>query len=588
MSFIKNTLSVLAGLFIFFVVFFFFTFMLIVILSPSDKVVVENNSILHLNLSNVSIAERSDPTDFPLNVPVLGNIGGDRTVGLDQLRKAIRTAAYSDKIDGIYLQAGSVSGGGAMLEELRKELLSFKESGKFIISYSQYYSESGYYLSSVADELYVHPFGGIDFSGLSAQGVYLKGMLDKLEITPEVFVVGEFKSAVETFTRTSRSAEDLEQTLDFLTDLNRVRLTAVAESRDLPLDRVQEINDNMLAFRVENAVEMGLADGIMYDDEIIQHLLQKTGLEEEDKDEPRFISASRLNQSNEAPAEARTRDRIAIIYASGEIGSDKSSGIQDERLTREIRRARTNDNVKAVVLRVDTPGGGVTASEVIRRELEVLQQEKPLIISMGNVAASGGYWISMPANSILAQENTITGSIGIFGLFFNVEGLLNNQLEIRTDAVSTGRFSDLANPTRRMMPAERAIIQDFIEDGYDRFISTVSDGRNMPADEVRAIAEGRVYAGNRALELGLVDAIGGLDEALALAADLAGLETFRTIAYPEKRSLWENILEDIGGGAKTARIKNELGPLYPVYEQMQQVLKYEGVMARMPYDVIIN
>ena len=591
MNFIKSVLSVLVGLIIFFGISFLSLIILIAVLSPSDTVKVEDNSVLVINLNETQLVERTSPDDFnlPISLPLVGNLGGERTAGLDNLRRAIRSAAESDKISGIYLQSGTVFGGMALLQELRNELEEFKKnSGKFIISYSPIYSEGGYYLSSVADEIFIHPVGGMDFSGMASQGIYLKGLFDKLEIEPEVFVVGEYKSAVETFTRTSRSAEDREQTLDFLGDLHRQSIQAVADSRGMEFERVMEINNQLLAMRVEDTIELGLMDEIRYGDEVRARLMELVNVE--DEDDLNFITASNLNKSGEATSEGRSRDRVAVIYASGEIGSTASSGIYDRRLVREIRRARDNDNVKAVVLRVDSPGGGVLASDQIRRELELLKEEKPLIASMGNVAASGGYWISLPADTIMAQSNTITGSIGIFGLFFNVEGLLTNQLGIETDVVSTGEFSDFPNPTRRMTDIERRMFQDAIEEGYDLFISRVAEGRNMSEEEVRLVAEGRVYSGDRALELGLVDVIGGLNEAVLLAAQLAEIEDdFRIIAYPEQRSFFENLLESMGSGARAQRrIQTELGPFYPVYEQLQQVLRMEGAMARMPYDIIIE
>ena len=591
MNFIKSVLSVLLGLVIFFTVSFLLLIGLIAVLSPSDTVTVEDQSVLVLNLNNTQLVERSSPDDFsiPIPLPIIGTVGSDLTTGLDELRKAIRSAAESDKISGIYLQAGTVFGGMALLQELRNELAEFKaDSGKFVVSYSPIYSEAGYYLSTIADEVYIHPVGGLDFSGMASQGIYLKGLFDKLEIQPEVFVVGEYKSAVETFTRTSRSAEDREQTLDFLGDLHRFSIEAVAESRGMDIDRVMEINNQLLSMRVEDTKELGLTDDILYGDEVRSRIKALVGIEEED--DLKLISVSNLNKSGEAVSESRSRDRVAVIYASGEIGSTSSSGIFDRRLVREIRRAKENDNVKAVVLRVDSPGGGVLASDQIRRELELLQKDKPLIASMGNVAASGGYWISLPADTIMAQSNTITGSIGIFGLFFNVEGLLSNKLGIETDVVSTGQFSDFPNPTRRMTATERRMFQDVIEEGYDLFIERVAEGRDMNEADVRQVAEGRVYSGQRAHELGLVDVIGGLDEAVVMAATLAGIEEdFRIIAYPEQKSFFENLLENMGGGARAQRqIKAELGPFYPVYEQLQQVLRMEGVMARMPYDIVID
>lgn len=555
---------------------------------PSDTVVVNENSVLHLNLNNRVLAERSAPDDFaiPLNVPVLGNIADAPTVGLDNLRKAIRSAAESDKISGIFLEAGTMMGGLALRQELRGELEEFKESGKFIISYGNYFSETGYYLSSIADSVYIHPYGGMDFTGLASQGIYIRGMLDKLEIEPEIFVVGEYKSAVEMYMNYGRSDEDREQTLDFLTDIHNTILEAIADSRNLDIDRVREINDGFLIRRVEDAVELGFAEGIHYKNEVEEILKTLTGRDEEEDLE--LITMKNFNRSSEIIREPRTRNGIAVIYASGDIGSGPASGIQDRKLTREIERARDNDRVQAIVLRVDSPGGQLFASEEIRHHLELAQKEKPLVVSMGNLAASGGYWISMSADTVVAQSNTITGSIGIFGMFFNMEGLLENKMGIHTDVVTTGQFSDLPNPTREMRPAERAIFQEFIEEGYNQFIDVVSQGRGMSEEEVRLLAEGRVYSGSRALELGLVDVIGGLDRSIEIAAELAEVEEYRIIAYPEQKTFFETLLEEMSGGVTTNRIKRDLGPLYPIYEQYQALISSQGVQARMPFDIILD
>lgn len=592
LNFIKHVASVIVALLIFFGGVIFFGFITLVLLSPSDEVVVKEQSVLYLNLNNQTLVERASKDDFNLNLPIplIGGSAGESTVGIDDLKQALRSAAGSDKIAGVYLKAGTLGGGRALFQELRNELETFKESGKFLISYSPYYSESGYYLASVADEVFLHPTGGMDFSGLSSQGVYLRGLFDKIGLEPEVLVVGEYKSAVETFTRRSRSEADREQTLDFLTDLHEININAVAESRDLSVERVMEINNNLLVRNTEDAVELGLADGVHYEDEVRNHILQQMELNP-DEAELELISAGELNKSGEAVSpEGDRNSRVAVIYASGDIGSDASAGIYDKRMVEEIRKARENEDVKAMVLRVDSPGGGVLASDEIRRELELTQQEMPLIASMGNVAASGGYWISMPADTVMAQSNTITGSIGIFGLLFNVEEMLNDKLGIQTDMVKTGRFSDLGNPARPKTQEERAILQQNIEEGYDLFIEVVAEGRDMEEAAVREVAEGRVYSGQRALELNLVDLLGGLDDAVALAAEMAGIqESYRTIAYPQQKSFFENLMQDLGGAqAREQRLRAELGPLYPAYKQLRPLLQHDGVVARMPYDIVIE
>lgn len=351
-----------------------------------------------------------------------------------------------------------------------------------------------------------------------------------------------------------------------------------------------EINNNLLVRNTEDAVELGLADGVHYEDEVRKHIMAMLELNP-DEDELELISISDLNKSAEAVTPDGDRNsQVAIIYASGDIGSTSGAGIYDKRMVEEIRKARENEDVKAMVLRVDSPGGGVLASDEIRRELELVEMEMPLIASMGNVAASGGYWISMPADTVMAQSNTITGSIGIFGLLFNVEEMLNDKLGIQTDMVKTGRFSDLGNPARPKTQQERAIIQQDIEEGYNLFIEVVAKGRDMDEAAVREVAEGRVYSGQRALELNLVDLLGGLDDAVALAAEMAGIqESYRSIAYPEQKSFFENLMEDFGGAqAREQHLKAELGPLYPAYRQLRPLMQHEGVLARMPYEIVTD
>ena len=584
-SFFKNVLAVIVALILFSVLSFFFMITFLAVLSPSDTVTVKENTVLHLDLNGKVLSERSNPDEFslPLPIPLIGNVGDAPTAGINELKDAIRAASTSKKIKGIFLEAGTMGGGGPLMQDLHNELQDFKESGKFIISYSENYSELGYMLSSAADSLYLHPYGIVDLSGLASQGIYLRGMFDKLEIEPEVFKVGEFKSAVETFMNYERSEEDRLQTLEFLQDLDIINLETIAAARGKDLDELEEIRYELLIRKAEDAVDYGLAEAVHYRNDVVSKLEAMM-----DTDELETITASDLNRSPEKIDRPTSRDRVAVLYASGDIGSDEGNGIQDKAMVKEIEKLRENDRVKAVVLRVDSPGGGVFASEEIRHQLELTQQEKPLIVSMSNVAASGGYWISMPADTIVAHPNTITGSIGIFGLFFNVQGFMQNKMGIRADIVKTGRYSDLPNPARKMTRGEKAIFQELIEEGYDQFIDVVAEGRDMDESYVREIAEGRVYSGRRAFELGLVDVLGGLDVAVEIAAQKAGLEAYRVSDYPVQRSFVEQIFEDMGAEARTRTIREELGPFYPVYEQVQAVMRSQGVQARMPFDIVVD
>src|SRR5690554_2525576 len=548
MRFLSNVLAVIVGLLIFWVIAFFILAGIIAISSGDSKVATAENSVLHLNLESVTLVERTAEDEMDLSS--FASFGAVPTLGINQLKKAIRTAKNDDNIKGIYLQSGTVMSGQAKLKEIRKELSDFKESGKFIIAYSEYFSEAGYYLSTAADEIYLNPMGGLEFNGLASEMVFLKGLFEKLEIEPVIFRVGEFKSAVEPFILEKMSEESRLQTESFLHDLNQVFLTEIAESRSLSGERIREINDNMLVRNNEDALKLGLIDGLWYDDQVKGLLREKLGLEEDD--DIKSINVTNINKSATDPNRL-SRNRIAVVVANGEIVSgNMENAISSDLFLKEIREARKDKDVKAIVLRVNSPGGSILASDVIWRELSEAQKEKPLIASMSDVAASGGYYISAPADTIVAHPNTITGSIGIFGLWFNAEGLLNNKLGITTDVAKTGQLSDFLSPVREITPVERNIVQNQVEDGYDVFIDRVSEGRGLHRDSVLNIASGRVWSGIQAKERGLVDVLGGLEEAIEIAAAKAGVEDdYRVVYYPAQKTLLEKILSELSRDVQT-------------------------------------
>ena len=584
MRFLSNVLAVIVGLLLFFVV-GFFMLAAIVAVSGGSKVETVENSMLHLNLENVMLVERDIDDDFDL--VAMGSFGNIPTVGLNQLKKAITTAKNDDNIKGIYLQSGSIFSGHAMLSEVREALEEFKESGKFIVSYSEGYSEKGYFLSSVADEIYLNPLGGMEFNGLSSEMVFLKGLFEKLEVEPVIFRVGEFKSAVEPFILEKMSEESRLQTLSYLHDLNNFSLQKVAESRSIPEDRVREINAQMLVREPEDALALKLVDGLWYDDQVKDLLREKLGLEEDD--DIKSINITNINKT--AKSENRlSRNRIAVIVADGEIVSGNMEGaISSEVFLKEIRDARKDDDVKAIVLRVNSPGGSVLASEVIWREMSEAQKTKPLIVSMSDVAASGGFYISAPADTIVAHPNTITGSIGIFGLWFNAQGLLNNKLGITTDVAKTGEFSDFMSASRELTETEKNIVQNMVEDGYEVFISRVAEGRDMSREAVLEVASGRVWSGVQAKENGLVDVLGGLDDAIEIAATKAGVEEdYRVIYFPEQKTFLETLLSEFSKDVQNLYGQFRMGSAYFVFQQIERAKKYEGIMVRLPYDISIQ
>jgi protease-4 len=589
MKFLGNVLAVIVGLFVFSILSVLLMLGLIGIVassSGSEEVSVSENSVLHLDLNGRTIVERTSEDDLDLSI--FGNpFGQEMSAGLINLKKAIGEAKTNDNIKGIYLNTGLVIAGQASLLELREALVDFKTSGKFIIAYDEAYTEGGYYIASVADEIYLNPLGGIDFNGFSSEGIFFKGLFEKVGVKPEIFRVGEFKSAVEPFILEKNSPEARLQTQSFLDDMNQFALHGVAESRGIAYDSLKKINDLMLVRKPKDAVAYGLATDLLYYDQVLSKLKDKLGVDEDD--DIKTINATDLNSAAKSK-NITSSNRIAVIIAEGEIVGGNATGvISSERFAKEIRKARKDDNIKAIILRVNSPGGSVIASEVIWREMAEAKKAKPLYVSMGEVAASGGYYIAAPADTIVAQPNTITGSIGIFGMMFNAQELLNDKLGITVDVVKTGELSDFMNPTRPMTEVERNIIQGTVEDGYETFISRVAEGRGMSPEAVKEVASGRVWTGNQAKERGLVDVLGGLNTTIELAAARIGAsDDYRVVYYPTKKPWFETIMEDLGNNVQVRILKSQLGENYKLYQQVEKLKSYEGVQVRMSQDIIIK
>lgn len=588
MKFLGNVLAVIVGLIIFTVLSFlvFFGIIGIIAASSEKEVKLEENTILHLNLNGRMLVERTTDDDFDFGS--FGNpFGNDMSAGLANLKKAIAEAKTNEKIAGIYLNAGLIFGGQANLLELREALLDFKESGKWIIAYDEAFGEGGYFLASVADEIYLNPLGGIDFNGLSSESIFMKGFFEKVGIKPEVFRVGEFKSAVEPFILDKMSPENRLQTQYFLDDINSHAVGIIAQSLEMSKDSLMNINSKMLVRKPKDAVSYGLATELLYEDQVHAKLKEKLGLEEDD-DLP-TINATDLGGMAKTK-NLTSKNRIAVIVAEGEIVDGSAEGvISSEKFAKEIRKARKDDDIKAIVLRVNSPGGSILASEVIWREMTEAKKAKPLIVSMGEVAASGGYYISAPADTIVAQPNTITGSIGIFGLWFNVQELINDKLGVTTDVVSTGELSDFMNPGRPLTEVERTIIQSQIEDGYETFISRVAEGRGMHPDSVRKVASGRVWTGSQAKERGLVDVLGGLETAIQIAVDkIDAGDDYRVVYYPTQKPWFEEFMSSFSDNVQARILKAQLGDQYPMYQKIQKIKNYQGIQVRMPEDITIK
>ena len=588
MKFLGNVLAVIVGLFVFSIVsmLIFFGILGLVASSSEKEVTLEKNSILHLDLNGRTLVERTSDEDLVFG-SFLDPFGGENTAGLVNLKKAIGEAKTNENVKGIYLNAGLFGAGQAGLLELREALIDFKTSGKFIVAYDEAYSEGGYFLASVADEIYLNPLGGIDFNGFSSEGIFLKGFFEKVGIKPEVFRVGEFKSAVEPFILDKMSPENRLQTQYFLDDINNHAIELIAKSRGIAQDSLVIINHQMLVRKPKDAVTYKLATALKYEDEVHSILKEKLGLKEDDQIST--INATDLGGMAKSQ-NTTSANRIAVILAEGDIVDGNAEGaISSEKFAKEIRKARKDENIKAIVLRVNSPGGSILASEVIWREMSEAKKVKPVIVSMGEVAASGGYYIAAPADTIVAQPNTITGSIGIFGILFNVQELVNDKLGVTTDVVSTGELSDFGNMARPLTEVERTIIQSSVEDGYETFISRVAEGRGMHPDSVRKVASGRVWTGTQAKARGLVDVLGGLDTAIGIAAaKIKAGEDYRVVYYPEKKLWFEELMVSFSDKVQVRILQTQLGDQYPLYQKIQKLKNYQGVQVRMPQEIVIK
>lgn len=580
MAFLRNLLATITGLFIFSLL---CILILIGIVSSAEETVeVKANSVLFLPLEGI-LTERvpEDPLAelFPER--------SIRNIGLLDVLEVLEHAAKDDKIKGIYIEHGYLSGGFASLKEIRDALMEFRKSGKFVYSYGNYISEGDFYIGSAADSLFVNPQGSLEFNGFSANISFFKGTLEKLEIEPVIFRVGEFKSAVEPFMREQMSPENRLQITEFLNSVHKTFLEDISASRNIPVDQLKELSNSMKVRNVKDAVTHGLATRIAYEDEI--KALIKAKLEIKEDDDINFISYKKYQKSI-TPAEI-SRNRIAVIVAEGEIlmGEGENGQVGAEKFAREIKNARESSRVKAVVIRVNSPGGSLTASDIIWREIMLTKEKKPVIASMGDYATSGGYYLSMPCDTIVAQPNTITGSIGIFGMLFNLEHFLDNKLGITFDVVKTGEFSDIFTVTRTLSDHEKQIIQQGVDEGYEAFTSKAAEARNMSLEQLKSIAGGRVWTGVEALELGLVDRLGSFEDAVKIAAEKAGIgDDYLLSFYPKQKSFIEELMSGASSEMEARSLKNNFGMLAPYVKEIKNLQHYEGIQARLPYRIDIR
>ncbi len=591
LQFLKYVLATLIGLFVFCLVGVLILAGIAASASSTDSADIADNAVLHLKLDK-AINERA--SENPLAGLPFGGSGVPDALGLDELRATIRHAKSDDDVKGIYLDAERVQAGMAMLEELRGALLDFKKSGKWIVTYSEVSSEKSFYLNSVATKSWLNPQGELEFNGLSSETPFFKHALDRLGIKPYIFRVGTYKSAVEPFFLDKMSDASRLQTRAFLTSLNDAMLAQIAASRRQPVAKLRLVQDSMLVHNAADAVRYGLVDKTGYYDEVLTWMKAKTGKKPTEK--LNLVSLDTYQNVVDADFEAGpSGQRVAVVYAEGDIvtGKGSATSIGSDKYAAALREARLDAKVKAVVLRINSPGGSALASDIIWREVALLRKAgKPVIASMGDVAASGGYYLAMGCDSIIAQRTTITGSIGVFGLLANLAPFLDDKVGITMDRVGTGQFSDLPTVTRELSAYEQRQIQREVERIYADFTTKAAQGRHLPVEELRAVASGRVWSGAEARTKGLVDRFGGLDDAIAVAARRAKLEAgdYSLRKLPARKTYFEELVNSFGGeAARTRAVRAELGVLAPYYAQLQRLANLQnGVQARLPFELEVQ
>jgi len=580
-TFLAGLLAVVVGTFL---VFFFWIFILLGIAGSMEKsVVVHPESILKIDFSEVL-------TDAPSSDPLAGidlmTLQTTRQLSLFKALRAIEAAGADDRIKGIYLRMNGEGGvtGSALLEELREALLEFKQSGKFIIAYNETYSQGQYYLASVADKIYLQPEGGMDWSGLSSNVMFYKGLLDKLDLRAEVFrpTACKYKSAVEPFILDKMSSANREQMQALVNSMWGTISGAVCESRGIDSVKMRRITDNLQVTLPEEALEYGFVDSLVYEDQM-EDVFAELGV----SDDYDFITLGDYASQVGADLKNISADQVAIVYADGQIVDGEGYGkeIYGNTLAAKIAGVREDEKVKAVVLRVNSPGGSALASDVIWREVELLRAEKPVVVSMGSYAASGGYYISCPADVIVADRLTLTGSIGVFGMILDTREALKNKLGITIDGVKSNASSSFL-ATEPLTPVQRSMIMRGVDKVYTTFTNDVAEGRNLPIEKVLDIAGGRVWSGADALGIGLIDTYGGLKTAIALAVDKADLgDNYRVTEVTETPTGFAAFIASLNVSVREAFTRSELGLMMKDYNTVREAFRQQGVLMYSPYKV---
>lgn len=547
--------------------------------SDTEPVTVKPNTIFRLMLDH-PVAERTKSGQLEVGLTA---VSMTHYIGLNDILKTIDHAAIDPNIEMVYLDLSEMQAGMAHVEEIRAALEKFKESGKPIIAYGDNYSQSAYYLATVADRIYLNPFGDAALTGLSAEVTFYKGLLEKLQIEVQIIRHGKFKSAIEPFITDKMSNENREQYLTFINTIWGYRLEKICYARQIDYKKIHSLIDNLELLTAQDALNNGLVDALFYKDELLDELCELSGVTSEEE----LAMVDVENYAKVARKQAVSRQRIAIVYADGEINMGKGEAeITAWNFANTLRAIRNDDAIKAVVFRVNSPGGSAQASEIIARELSLLKAQKPVVVSMSNYAASGGYWISAPADKIIVNPASLTGSIGVFGVIPNIRKGLNNHLGITVDEAKSNTAADYPSITRPLTTREWEATQATVEFIYAQFIEKVANSRNIPAAQVDEIGQGRIWSGIDAVKLGLADELGGITEAIAEAAALAGLENYRLIELPTEKTPLEQILESLTKG--NIAVKAQAPEQIQTMERFLQEITEPGVYARLPYDITVN
>ena len=587
-NFLKYTLATITGIIIASVIFFvvMLASLSAIVSSGNKPVSVSNNSILVLK-AGVSIPDRGDQN--PLSGIDLFNLTLSQAPGLNDILYNIEKASGDSRIKGILIENGLLPSGWATTEEIRNALIKFREKGKFVISYSDYIlTQECFYLATAADKIYINPGAMVDFKGLSSEIMFYKKALDKIGVEVQVIRHGKFKGAVEPFILNKLSDENRSQIKDYAGSLWNQVIDDISKSRDIPAEQLNRLADNLGGNLASGAYENKLVDGLMYRDELLDTLKSLSGIRR-DK-ELNLISMTKYIKVPETKTIYSQKNKIAVVYASGTIvtGKGNDTNIGGNYYADVIRKARIDTSIKAIVLRVNSPGGSATAADIIWRELSLAVRVKPVVVSMGNYAASGGYFISAPGSKIYADPMTISGSIGVFGLVPNAGKLLEDKLGLTTETVNTNKNSDFPTILRPMNTYEKEIMQMSVEKIYRDFVGKVASGRKMSIESVDSIGQGRVWSGTGALKIGLVDEIGGLNDAINSAAKLAGMRSFSIRELPVIEDPYTRILNQLTGEIKLSILKNELGESVKYFNLVKELKNMSGVQARLPYFIDIH